>query len=187
MRSRIARARFNGTSNRIDPFTNLAFHFIPVTIDMKKSRLFAAFAVGACIAIAIIAFRQSSGQDLPAITVYKSPTCGCCTNWVDHLEDNGFKVKSVDTRETAKMKLRYGVPGDLRSCHTALVSGYVVEGHVPAEEIKTLLSEEPDVTGLAVPGMPVGSPGMEQGDRVDPYDIIAFHKNGKRTVFASKE
>lgn len=154
---------------------------------MKKSRLLAAFAVGACIAVAIIAFRQSSGQELPAITVYKSPTCGCCANWVTHLEDSGFKVRAIDTRETAKMKLRYGVPGDLRSCHTAVVDGYVVEGHVPAVEIKTMLAEKPEIAGLAVPGMPVGSPGMEQGDRVDPYDIIAFRKNGKRTVFASRD
>lgn len=154
---------------------------------MKKSRLLAAFAVGACIAVAIIAFRQSSGQDMPSITVYKSPTCGCCAAWVDHLEENGFKVRSVDTNETAKMKVRYGVPGDLRSCHTGVVDGYVVEGHVPAEEIKTMLAEKPDVTGIAVPGMPIGSPGMEDGDRTEPYDIIAFGKNGKRSVFASRE
>lgn len=154
---------------------------------MKKSRLLAAFAVGALIAVGIIAFRQSAGQSQPAITVYKSPTCGCCANWVDHLEANGFDVRTVDTHETAKMKMRYGVPGDLRSCHTALVDGYVIEGHVPAGEIKTMLEEKPEVAGLAVPGMPIGSPGMEQGDRIDPYDVIAFQKNGKRTVFASHE
>lgn len=153
---------------------------------MKKSRLFAAFVVGACIAVAIIAFRQSSGQDLPAITVYKSPTCGCCANWVDHLEESGFDVKPVDTHETAMMKMRYGVPGDLSSCHTALVDGYVIEGHVPAEEIKKMLAEDPEIAGLAVPGMPMGSPGME-GDRTDPYDVIAFTKNGNRSVFASRK
>ena len=152
---------------------------------MNKTRLLGAFVVGACIAVAFLAFRQSSGQESPAITVYKSPSCGCCAKWVDYLEENGFEVRSVDTHETAKMKMRYGVPGDLRSCHTAVVDGYVIEGHVPVEEIKTMLSEKPDVTGLAVPGMPVGSPGME-GDRVDPYDVISFTKNGKRTVFSSR-
>ena len=153
---------------------------------MKKSRLFAAFAVGACIAVAIIAFRQSSGQDLPAITVYKSPTCGCCAKWVDHLEESGFDVRAIDTHETAKMKMRYGVPGDLSSCHTALVDGYVVEGHVPAEEIKKMLAEDPEIAGLAVPGMPMGSPGME-GSRTDPYNVIAFTKDGQRSVFASRK
>ncbi len=154
---------------------------------MKKSRILAAFLIGAGIAVAVIAFRQSSGQDLPSITVYKSPTCGCCAKWVDHLEENGFKVRTIDTHDTAELKVRYGVPGDLRSCHTALVDGYVVEGHVPADDIKNMLSEKPDVVGIAVPGMPVGTPGMEDGDRKDPYDIIAFQKNGKRSVFASVE
>lgn len=152
---------------------------------MKVSGLFIAFAVGACIATAVIAFRVSAGQDLPAITVYKSPTCGCCSKWVDHLEENGFEVKAVDTQETAMMKMRYGVPADLSSCHTALVDGYVVEGHVPAEEIKRMLTEKPDVAGLAVPGMPMGSPGME-GSRVDSYDIMAFKKDGSRSIYASR-
>lgn len=151
---------------------------------MKKSRLLLAFAAGACIAIAVIAFRQSSGQDLPSITVYKSPTCGCCGNWVAHLEENGFKVKTVDTNEGRLIKTRYGVPGDLTSCHTGLVDGYVVEGHVPADDIKQMLADRPEISGISVPGMPMGSPGME-GNRVDPYDVIAFHKDGSRSVFAS--
>ncbi len=152
---------------------------------MKKSHLLIAFVVGAVLAVGILAIRDSSGGDLPTVTVYKSPTCGCCSKWVDHLEDNGFRVKAIDTDEGAMIKARYGVPGDLRSCHTALVDGYVVEGHVPAEEIKRMLDEDADVAGLAVPGMPMGSPGME-GPRSDPYDIIAFQKGGSRSVFASR-
>lgn len=152
---------------------------------MKKSYLLAAFVVGALIAAGAISLRPSSGQASPSITVYKSPTCGCCAKWVDHLEANGFDVESIDTRETALMKARYGVPHDLTSCHTAVVEGYVVEGHVPAEEILKMLEEDPDIAGLAVPGMPMGSPGME-GARVDAYDILAFQKDGTRSVYASR-
>lgn len=152
---------------------------------MKKSTLLAAFLVGAVIAAGIITIRESVGQEFPTVTVYKSPTCGCCVKWVDHLEENGFRVKSIDTQDVAVLKARYGVPGDLTSCHTAVVDGYVVEGHVPAEEIKRMLTEEADVAGLTVPGMPMGSPGME-GPRTDSYDIIAFQKDGRRSIYASR-
>ena len=152
---------------------------------MKKSNLFIAFVVGALIATGIIAFRETSGRSLPSVTVYKSPTCGCCAKWVDHLEENGFSVNTVETYDVAEIKARYGVPGDLSSCHTALVDGYVVEGHVPAEEVKRMLSEGAEIAGLAVPGMPMGSPGME-GSRTDSYDVMAFQKDGTRTVYASR-
>lgn len=152
---------------------------------MKKSRLLVAFLFGAVLAVGIIAIRESAGQERPSITVYKSPTCGCCSKWVDHLEENGFDVTSIDTDDVAMMKARYGVPGDLTSCHTALVGGYVVEGHVPAAEIHRLLEERPEIAGLAVPGMPMGSPGME-GARTDAYDVVSFQNNGGgRAVFAS--
>lgn len=151
---------------------------------MKKSSLLAAFLVGVVIAMGIIAVRASAGPDGPSITVYKSPTCGCCAKWVDHLEENGFDVKAIDTDDVSMIKARYGLPGDLASCHTALVDGYVVEGHVPAAEIKQMLSEEAEVAGLAVPGMPMGSPGME-GPRTDEYDVVAFQKDGSRSVYAS--
>ena len=119
------------------------------------------------------------------VTVYKTPTCGCCAKWVDHLEANGFRVKVVDLADVTPMKIRYGVPADLGSCHTALVSGYFVEGHVPAEEIHRMLETGEPIAGLAVPGMPMGSPGME-GFRSDPYDIVAVEKDGGRRIFASR-
>lgn len=151
---------------------------------MKKSNLLAAFLVGVVVALGIIAVRASAGPDGPSITVYKSPTCGCCAKWIDHLEENGFDVKAIDTNEGSLLKARYGVPGDLASCHTALVEGYVVEGHVPAAEIKKMLNEEAQLAGLAVPGMPMGSPGME-GPRTDSYDVVAFQKDGRRSIYAS--
>lgn len=120
---------------------------------------------------------------LPVMTVYKSPTCGCCVAWVDHLRANGLTVEVVDEPQMNPLKGSLGVPGDLRSCHTATIGDYVVEGHVPAQDIQRLLAERPAVQGLAVPGMPIGSPGMEMGDRVDPYEVIAF-QGEQRQVFA---
>lgn len=124
--------------------------------------------------------------DLPVVTVYKSPTCGCCTKWVEHLQASGFEVKTLDLPDTMPMKTRLGVPRDLSSCHTAVVGGYVVEGHVPADVVKQLLAEKPNATGIAVPGMPIGSPGMEQGDRKDPYDVVLFKRDGTRSVYAKR-
>ncbi|TVP47802.1 MAG: DUF411 domain-containing protein [Gemmatimonadales bacterium] len=118
--------------------------------------------------------------------VYASPSCGCCSLWVDHLEENGFDVETVHREDMADVKRNFGVADRLVSCHTGIVNGYVVEGHVPASDIRRLLAESPDnVRGLAVPGMPVGSPGMEVGDRVDPYDVVAFAADGSTRVFAS--
>jgi hypothetical protein len=118
--------------------------------------------------------------------VYASPSCGCCSLWVDHLEENGFDVETVHRDDMADVKRNFGVGDRLVSCHTGIVNGYVVEGHVPASDIRRLLAESPgDVRGLAVPGMPVGSPGMEVGDRVDPYDVLAFAADGSTRVFAS--
>jgi hypothetical protein len=118
--------------------------------------------------------------------VYASPTCGCCSLWVEHLEENGFDVETVHREDMVEVKQSFGVAEPLRSCHTGIVNGYVVEGHVPAADIRRLLAESPgDVRGLAVPGMPVGSPGMEVGDRVDPYDVVAFSTDGSTRVFAS--
>jgi len=133
----------------------------------------------------ILVVRGSGAQDLPEITVYKSPTCGCCAKWVTHLEENGFDVKSIDTPNVNTMKKRYGVPGDLTSCHTAVIDGYVVEGHVPADVIKQMIEEHPEAAGIAVPGMPVGSPGME-GPNPEEYDIMAFQKDGGRSVYATR-
>ena len=120
----------------------------------------------------------------PAVTVYKSPTCGCCSQWIEHMRSHGFAVKSLDVDDVTTIKTQYGVPDAAGSCHTALVGGYVVEGHVPAETVKRLLREKPKVIGIAVPGMPAGSPGMEvPSGRVDPYDVVSFDKTGAISVF----
>ena len=120
-------------------------------------------------------------------TVYKTPTCGCCKKWVEHLEKSGYKVTAHDVADVGPYKKRYGVPDSLGSCHTAIVtSGYIVEGHVPADVIDKLVAQAPkDIIGLAVPGMPAGSPGMEVGTK-EKYDVIAFDKAGKTKVFAQR-
>ena len=118
------------------------------------------------------------------VVVYKDPNCGCCKSWIDHLRKHGFKVTSHDTRDMNAIKANAGVKSDLQSCHTAMVGGYVVEGHVPAKDIQRLLKQRPKIAGLAVPGMPMGSPGME-GPSSDKYDVIAFEKTGRTKVFAS--
>jgi hypothetical protein len=119
------------------------------------------------------------------ITVYKTPTCGCCKKWVEHLEKNGFRVTVEDMDDVSPVKAQHGVPGDLHSCHTGVVDGYVVEGHVPADVIRKLLAERPQVAGIAVPGMPMGSPGME-GPYTEHYDVLAFTEDGKRSVYAKR-
>src|SRR6185436_14671243 len=113
----------------------------------------------------------------PAITVYKSATCGCCKLWVTHLKDNGFLTTAEDVDDLGAVKKKHGVPEALQSCHTALIDGYVVEGHVPADLIDRLLAERPQVLGIAVPGMPIGSPGMEMpGRAADRYQVMTFDR-----------
>lgn len=124
----------------------------------------------------------AGAQELPSVTVYKSPTCGCCAKWVDHLEAAGFTVNTTDMPNVTPMKKQLGVPETMYSCHTAVVDGYVVEGHVPSDVLKRFLEEKPDATGLAVPGMPMGSPGMEGAYR-DAYDIVAFDHRGESSVY----
>ena len=120
------------------------------------------------------------------IDVYKSPTCGCCSKWVDHLRSHGFTVRVTDSEVVDELKTKHGVPRQARSCHTALVGGYVVEGHVPAADIQRLLKERPAITGIAVPGMPIGSPGMEvPGVKPQTFNVNAFVKDGSIRVFAS--
>ena len=117
------------------------------------------------------------------MVVYKSPSCKCCDKWVDHMLDAGFKITTRDGNNMDSIKSSYGIMPGLQSCHTAVVEGYVVEGHVPADDIKRLLQERPAVAGLAAPGMPMGSPGME-GRYKDPYDVLTFDRNGRTTIFA---
>lgn len=114
-----------------------------------------------------------------ALDVYKDPNCGCCTGWIAHLRQHGFLARVTDTAELAAIKARLRVPDTLTSCHTAQLNNYVIEGHVPAHAIRRLLAETPDALGLAVPGMPVGSPGME-GGTPELYDVILFGKSGER-------
>lgn len=119
------------------------------------------------------------------VVVYKSPVCSCCAEWVEHMEDAGFDVRVEHPRDLASVKGRLGVRPELSACHTAVVGDYVVEGHVPAADVKRLLQERPaGVAGLAVPGMPVGSPGME-GPGSDPYDVLTFDRRGGTAVYAS--
>ncbi len=119
------------------------------------------------------------------MTVYKSPTCGCCGKWVELMRAAGFDVTVSDMPDVSPVKDKQGVPSALRSCHTALVGGYAIEGHVPPDLVKKLLKEKPNAAGIAVPGMPMGSPGME-GDRKDAYNVVLFDKAGKTTVYATR-
>lgn len=118
------------------------------------------------------------------IHVYKSPTCGCCEDWVKHLEANGFEVDVTETHNLNPIKRDAGLTPALASCHTAFVGDYVIEGHVPASDIQRLISDAPKARGLSVPGMPIGSPGMEMGDRKDPYQVLLFNNQGQTRIFS---
>ncbi len=121
---------------------------------------------------------------LPVLTVYKSPTCGCCSTWAQAMERDGFRVETVDVDDLAAVRDSLGVPGDLTACHTATVGGYTVEGHVPPAEVRRLLAERPEARGIAVPGMPIGSVGMEQGDQRQPYDVLLISDDGEAAVYS---
>jgi hypothetical protein len=122
-----------------------------------------------------------------SIEVWKSATCKCCINWVKHLEANGFAVtvNAADPSMLDRIRRQSGIGEKLAACHTAKIGPYVVEGHVPAPDIKRLVAEQPDALGLTVPGMPVGSPGMEQGAEAEPYDVLLINKDGTTAVYAS--
>ena len=126
----------------------------------------------------------ASPEDLRAIKVYKSPSCGCCGRWTEYLKQNGFRPEVVDMDDISAIKRVAQVPDDLVSCHTAVVERYVVEGHVPVEAIRKMLSERPKIIGIAVPGMPSGSPGMPGGTR-ERFDVVAFARKGKQRLFMS--
>ena len=120
-----------------------------------------------------------------AIDVYKTATCGCCEDWVKHLRANGFTVTTHDVEDTGAYRTKYGIPDRFGSCHTGVIGGYGIEGHVPAADIRKLLAAKPKAAGLAVPGMPVGSPGMEYGPRKDPFDVLLVKTDGGASVFSS--
>ena len=150
---------------------------------MGIRKALAAVAAVAVVSVAGVTFAQKSA---PTVQVYKSPTCGCCANWVKHLQQHGFTTRVTDTNDMASIKAQRGVPARAQSCHTAVVDGYVLEGHVPAADVQRLLRERPAVAGLAVPGMPIGSPGMEvPGQKPQAYDVVAFDKQGQMRVYAS--
>ena len=139
---------------------------------------------------------QASDSNLPAsmstvafIEVWKTPTCGCCKMWVEHLEKEGFTVKANDVLRTAPIRTKLRIPDDMGSCHTGLIAGFAIEGHVPASEIKRLLAEpeslRQQVIGLSVPGMPIGSPGMEMGTKRDKFDVMLVLKSGSHRVYQS--
>ena len=119
------------------------------------------------------------------VVMYKDPNCGCCGKWAEHMREHGFKVKEVATAEMGQVKGEAGVPQALGSCHTARVGGYVVEGHVPATDVRRMLTEKPAIAGISAPGMPMGSPGMEGPYPADRYDVVSFDAQGRTAVFAS--
>lgn len=120
------------------------------------------------------------------VTMYKSPYCGCCSKWAEHMQNEGFNVKTVmmEDNEMYKLKMQHNITPDLMSCHTAIVEGYAVEGHVPAADVRRMLKEKPAISGISTPTMPIGSPGMEQGDQKDPYVVLAFDAQGKQTPYS---
>jgi hypothetical protein len=138
------------------------------------------------LAAGVVAQAQKSA---PTMEVFKSPTCGCCSKWVEHVQEAGFTVKVTDVSDAAldALKQKHGIPRTAQSCHTGLVEGYVVEGHVPVSEVQRLLKERPAVSGIAVGGMPIGSPGMEvPGQRPQSYNVITFDKQGAVSVFSTQ-
>lgn len=146
-----------------------------------------AHAMAAVAGLSTLAERAAALQ-APAVremTVYKDPNCGCCTAWAKHARAAGFTVTERETADLASVKAAMGVPRALESCHTARIGGYVVEGHVPADLIARLLREKPEARGLAVPGMPIGSPGME-GGTPERYDVLLFDKAGRTRVYATR-
>lgn len=147
-----------------------------------KRRTFLSAVAAAAASASLPALGAGS---LPQVEVYKNPDCGCCGAWVDHLKAAGFPVKVHETPDTSAVRKRHGIPDKFGSCHTGVVAGYAVEGHVPAGDIKRLLAKRPAAAGLAVPGMPVGSPGMEVGSRKDPYEVLLIDQAGRSSVFAA--
>ena len=153
------------------------------TIKVTIMRTVNALLVMGLMVINIGAKAETATSD--EVVVYRSPSCGCCGKWVEHLQNNGFKVKDIVTNDVQNIKDKYGITQELASCHTAIVNGYVIEGHVPAADITELLKQKSKVTGISVPGMVNGSPGMEMGPKTDAYKVVSFDKKQNYKVFNS--
>ncbi len=138
------------------------------------------------LSLGVAAQQKPAAAASQKVTVYKTSSCGCCRLWVDHMKASGFDVQAMDvsSADVRAVSKAAGLPEDGASCHTAKIGNYVVEGHVPASDIKRLLKEKPAIAGIAAPGMPMGSPGMEQGGAKEAYDVLAFTKDGKMTVYS---
>ena len=147
---------------------------------LKLARSLSTLACGAALGLAAPAFASPD-----EVVMYKDPNCGCCGKWAEHMREHGFKVKEVATAEMGQVKGEAGVPQALGSCHTARVGGYVVEGHVPAADVRRMLTEKPAIAGISAPGMPMGSPGMEGPYPADRYDVVSFDAQGRTAVYAS--
>jgi hypothetical protein len=147
----------------------------------RRSTLRLALA-GAALSLAGVVFGRARAETLPLVMVWKAPTCGCCGGWIRHMRDAGFSVSARDVDDMAVVKQARGVPDALQSCHTAVVGGYVVEGHVPAADIKRLIAEQPSARGLAVPGMPQSAPGMDQPG--EPYTVVLFGTSTGDQIYA---
>ena len=147
-------------------------------------RGFMTLSVAALTVATLARTKPVLASNATSIKVYKSPLCGCCGAWVENLSEFGFEIDVTNMEDVTPVKRHFGVGEDLYSCHTALFDGYVIEGHVPAADIERLILERPKAIGLAVPGMPIGSPGMEQGDEKEPFDVVLFDKTS-RWVFSS--
>ena len=167
------------------PLPSVAKPFPAASKPMPRRHVLAAFGL---IGVAAVAPRLARAAAEPlAVEVWKDPSCGCCKDWVAHMQDNGFAVTVHESGNNA-VRSRLGLPQKLGSCHTALVGGYLIEGHVPAGDVRKLLAQKPKALGLAVPGMPVGSPGMDgavYGGRRDPYDVLLVARDGNTRVFSS--
>ena len=156
---------------------------MPARSQARRSGSLRYLAASLAVAVGLIAATVAQPARAAKITVYKSPWCGCCEQWIGHLRSQGHAVTSRNMEDLDAVKKMAGVPEALQSCHTAFVAGYVIEGHVPAEDVARLLAERPQARGLAVPGMPGGAPGMESA-AAEPYDAMLFRSDGGARVFS---
>lgn len=150
---------------------------------MKKVKNYLAIAL--LCNVGFVSAQESKLEDKVDIVVNRSPTCSCCGKWVEHLKQSNFNVKDIVSDDVQAVKNKYGITQELASCHTAIVNGYVVEGHVPANDIRTMLKNKPNIVGITVPGMPMGTPGMEVDGKKDAYQVISFDKKNQTQIVNS--